>query len=61
MGTGWAWAGHNRAKLWPWCLSKENTFESEEKLGAFSPTGSATKTEIMNLLSIILGSFVSDT
>lgn len=39
-GGGCAWAGHKRAKLLHTSRLNENTLESDEKAGAFDPTGS---------------------
>lgn len=39
-GTGYPWAEHRRAKLWPDSLSYIEDLASEENLGPFRPTGS---------------------
>lgn len=40
IGAGWAWAGQSSAKLFPASRLNVNELESDEKVGAFDPTGS---------------------
>lgn len=44
IGAGNPWAGQSNAKLFAVSRTKENVFESEEKVGAFDPTGSVLTT-----------------
>lgn len=40
IGTGYAWAWHNKAKLKPWAFLTSIKVYSKENVGALAPIGS---------------------
>lgn len=46
IGTGKAWAWHNRAKLCPISFTNVKLLDSPENVGAFAPTGSTSNIEM---------------